>query len=294
VGTNIMHCVALAELASLLAHQAPAIFRLRPSIAADSLTRYWIQSRHRLDQWHHGLAGYTSLENAGRPLAMQEWWNDHVPMLEEIIVSESLTRVFAAIGFGIDLVRNQREVEPVTHSVYLSHLEARNRVLQLLLFGRGGSVTQAMSLNRLRRASERWNDRMLAPIVSIHGNASCYGIDPQRAIAYANEWKEESHAETQTLVAWLSQAAMRATLAARTGTHAALPMANREVSQSIIGCLQQECFDSFGLLKSFSSIRIADPNLGDRQPDPSRPLFPAVMPCDHRKGTYPHAARWLY
>jgi len=294
LGTVTMHCIALAELASLLAHQAPAIFRLRPAIPADSLTRYWIQSRHRLDQWHHGLAGYTSLENAGRPLAMQAWWDDHAPMLEEIIVSESLTRVFAAIGFGIDLARNQREVEPVTHSVYLSHLEARNRVLQLLLFGRGGSVMQAMSLNRLRRASERWTDRLLAPIVSIHANASCYAVDPQRAIAYSNEWTEDNHTETQAMFAWLSQAAMRATLAARTGTLAALPIANREVSQSIIACLQHECFDSLGLLKSLSSIRFTDQPLGDRQPDPSRPLFPAAMPSDHRKGSYPNAARWLY
>ena len=107
-----MHCIALAELASLLAHQAPAIFQLRPNIAADSLTRYWIQSRQRLDQWHRGLAGYTLLEHAGRPLAMQTWWADHAPLLEEIIVSETLTRVFAAIGFGIDQARNQREVEP--------------------------------------------------------------------------------------------------------------------------------------------------------------------------------------
>ena len=289
-----MHCIALAELASLLAHQAPAIFQLRPNIAADSLTRYWIQSRQRLDQWHRGLAGYTLLEHAGRPLAMQAWWTDHAPLLEEIIVSETLTRVFAAIGFGIDQVRNQREVEPVTHSVYLSHLEARNRVLQLLLFGRGGSVTQAMNLNRLRRASERWTDRMLAPIVAIHANASCYAIDPQRVIAYAKEWTDGNNPETQTLVAWLSQAAMRTTLAGRTGASAALPIANREVSQSIIACLQRECFDSLGLLKSYSSIRLTNQNFNDCQPDPARPLFPAVMPSDHRKGSYPFAARWLY
>ncbi len=288
-----MHCVELAELSSLLSRQAAALFLLRPAIGHESLTRYWIQSRQRLEQWHQGLAQYLSLESAGRPVAMQVWWSDYEPMLEEVIVTESLTRVFAAIGMGLDAVSKQREIEPVTHSIHLSHLEARNRVLQLLLFGRGGSVTQSMGLNRLRRASERWTDRLLAPIVSIHRNANCYANDPQRCLAYVQEWQEEKHPDSQRLASFLTQIAMRTTLAERTGQRAALPNCNREVARSILACLSSECFDSLGLLKDFSTARLSSDSSQECQPDPSKPMFPSVMPSDHSSGPLPHAARWL-
>ncbi|MGV3483942.1 MAG: hypothetical protein ACO1RT_05955 [Planctomycetaceae bacterium] len=288
-----MHCVELAELASLLSRQAAALLLLRPTIAQDSLTRYWVQSRQRIESWHRAMAEYLALENAGRPLAMQTWWSDHQSMLEDVIVSESLTRVFAAIGMGLDAAANQQEVEPVTHSVFLSHLEARNRVLQLLLFGRGESVSQATSLNRLRRASERWTDRLLAPVIAVHRAAVAYAIDPQRAIAYVHELREVQSPAAQSVACWLAQLAMRTTLAERTSRRPGLPGSNREVAYSVLACLESECFDSCGLLKSLNAARM-ERAAADRQPHSSEPLFPSVMPNDHRSGSYPHAARWLH
>lgn len=290
---DFMHCIELAELASLLAYHAPALFALRPSIDQDALTRYWVQSRQRLDQWHKVIAEYSSLETAGRPLAMQVWWDEHEALLEEILVSETLTRVFAAVGVGLDAVTDQREVEPVTHSVFLSHLEARNRVLQLILFGRGGSITQTMELNRLRRASERWTDRILAPIIACHYATHAYAVDAQRAIAYAHEWRESADTQSQAISATLARAAMQATLATRTRQHGVLTHSNREVAQAVIACLHADAFDSLGLLKSVAAIRIQGSSFDEYQSSHLQQVFPTVMPTDHRRGNYPAAARWL-
>jgi hypothetical protein len=287
-----MHCIELAELASLLAHQTPGLFAMRTTLREDSLTRYWVQSRQRLYKWHDGLVQYTSLENAGRSLAIGEWWKNHEAMLEEILVSEILVRVFAAMGAGLDHVKSQREVEPVTHSVFVSHLEARNRVLQLLLFGRGGSVIQTVQLNRLRRACERWTDRLLAPIISKHFRAKIYAFDIPRAIVYANEYHAETDANTRTTAAWLGHAAMRSVLESRVGAVVASPLANREVSQSILACLPADCFDSLGVMRNASSLRWK-PVGTEGQPHAGRPLFPCSLPSEHLQGALPSSARWL-
>jgi hypothetical protein len=288
-----MHCIELAELAAHLAYRTPIAFVLRASIAETPLTQYWIQSRQRLEHWHRGLSEYSLLESAGRPLAMQAWWNDYEPMLEEIVVTDVLTRIFAALGMGIDTVTDQREVEPITHSVFLSHLEARNRVLQLLLFGRGGSVDQSMRLNRLRRACERWTDRLLAPITVLNHKATAYAFDGQRSLAYAQEWREEPSDESKRMAAWLGQAALQATLHSRTSSRVFLPESNRAVVHAVIACLPHEYFDSYGLLKSPTLAKLTAPPQGDRQPNFRQPLFPPSMPKDHRKGTTPQTVRWM-
>jgi len=288
-----MHCIELAELASLLAECSPAMLALRPLINQDSLARYWVQSRHRLDQWHRGLANYSALENPSRPVAIQAWWTEHEVMLEEILVSEILMRVFAGLGASLDAARAQREVGPVTHSVYVSHLEARNRVLQLLLFGRGGSVDQTMKLNRLRRASERWTDRLLAPIIALHPPTHVYAIDGNRAIAYAHEWCDEADSNTRSLSAALARSAMKTTLASHAGVTSSMPYVNREIAQAVLSCLPPDCFDSLGVIKSHSAVRIASPKALELQPSELQPIFPTVMPMDHRKGVMPIASRWL-
>jgi hypothetical protein len=288
-----MHSIELAELASLLAFRAPAILALKPTLHEPALTRYWVQSRTRLERWHRGLTEYGALESAGRPVAMQGWWMDHESMLEEIIVTDMLTRVFAALGMALDHVLDQREIEPVTHSVYLSHLEARNRVLQLLLFGRGGTVDQSMRLNRLRRAVERWIDRLLAPLVVHDVKVNAYAIDTHRAMAYAKEWQEDADASTRDAAASLGQSAMRATLAERTSSHVSMPESNREVASAVIASLPRDCFDSLGLFKSLLAVRLMGVNPTDRKPNSRQPLFPPSMPNDFRQGTASPTVRWL-
>lgn len=288
-----MHSIELAELASLLAFRAPAILVLKPSLHEPALTRYWVQSRTRLERWHRGLTEYGALETAGRPVAMQGWWIDHESMLEEIIVTDALTRVFAALGLALDHVCDQREIEPVTHSVHLSHLEARNRVLQLLLFGRGGTVDQSMRLNRLRRAVERWIDRLLAPMIAQNAKVNCYAIDPQRALAYAMEWQEDTDETARHTSTCLGQAAMRSTLAARTSSHVAFPESNREVASAVMACLPRKCYDSIGLFRSLSGIRLTNSGPTDRKPNPKQPLFPTAMPNDSRQGASLSTVRWL-
>lgn len=251
-----MHCIELARIATLIAAQGPSLAMLQPHIPANAMTGYWVASRQRTELWNQGLARLVELEAAGRPLAIDAWWFEHVPMIEEILVSEMLTRVMAAVGAVLDDEIENRDVEPVTHSVFQTHLESRNRVLRLLLFSRGRSVEQALRLNRLRRCVERWTDLLIAPLVRVRPDSIQFAIDAGRARAYADECPVDYRDRGSDGVNWLSAATMEISLGGLCDRRAALPQANQQVGESVLACLRPQVFDSLGIPHTSATQRI--------------------------------------
>jgi len=253
---SLMHCIELARLATLIAAQGPTLASLRPDIPADAMTRYWVASRQRTELWHRGLARLADLESTGNSLAIDAWWFEHVPMIEEILVSEMLTRVMAAVGAALDTDIQERDIEPITYSIFQTHLESRNRVLRVLLFSRGRSVELALRLNRLRRCVERWNDFLLAPLISAYPDSIQFAIDVGRARAYASECPLEGRDRTSDGIHWLSAATLEISLSNLCDRRAALPQANRHVGQAVLAFLRSPTFDSLGLPHTATTQRI--------------------------------------
>lgn len=251
-----MHCIELARIATLIAAQGPTLAMLRPSIPSDAITRYWVASRQRTELWNRGLARLVDLEAAGRPLAIDAWWFEHVPMIEEILVSETLARVMAAVGAAVDDGIEDRDVEPVTHSVFQTHLESRNRVLRILLFSRGRSVEQALRLNRLRRCVERWTDFLIAPLVRARPDSIQFAIDAGRARACANEGPMDERERGTDGVHWLSAATLELSLGGICDRRAALPQANQQIGEAVLACLPPQLFDSLGMPHTIATQRI--------------------------------------
>src|SRR5213076_1261354 len=151
----------LAELAALLAIHAPAIVEQRRPLAPGSRQTYWAASKCRLDRWGRVLRQLTAAEAEAQlpaPLA----WPRVGPILEEILVSELLTRVWTATAAASDAALGEQELEPVARSVFTAHLDARRRVLSLIAEGRVLALGQIIELNRLRRRLERWTDMLLS------------------------------------------------------------------------------------------------------------------------------------
>jgi len=93
-----MHVVQLTELASVLAYHGPAMLLQRRPISPEAIAQYWSASRNRLDLWHQVMARFNRVKSTGDFYRMRCWWTDHMGVLEEILASEVLTRVVAAIG----------------------------------------------------------------------------------------------------------------------------------------------------------------------------------------------------
>lgn len=261
-----MHSIELARIATLIAAQGPSLAMIRPTIPVEAMTRYWVASRQRTELWNRGLARLVELEADGRPLAIDAWWFEHIPMIEEILVSEMLTRVMAAVGAALDDGVEDRDVEPVTHSIFQTHLESRNRVLRVLLFSRGRSVEQALRLNRLRRCVERWTDFLLAPLIRVRPDSLQFAIDAGRARAYASESPEQYSDRTSDGVNWLSAATLELSLTSLCDRRAGLPQANRQLGEAVLACLRPQLFDSLGLPHTAATQRIVAGHSPECQP----------------------------
>lgn len=244
-----MHCIELARIAAIIAAQGPILVARGATVPAEATVQYWSASRQRFELWNRGLGRLHEVLKAGRSLAARDWWHEHLAMLEEILISETLTRVLAAVGAALDGAHNDGDVEPITQSVFLTHLQVRNHVLRLLLFGRGGSVEQSLQLNRLRRCVELWTDRLLGCLILEHPEARRYTHDVTRANAFAAVLAPQSPRADMALRNGLP-AALGMSLASMCDSRETLPQANRELCSAALACLHPDRFDSLGLLKS--------------------------------------------
>ena len=257
-----MHCVSLADLAAILSQHAPSIRCRGPLFPPQSLVGYWASSRARLDLWQRSIGRYRRAQQAGNWIALRQWWDQNTAILEEVLVSEILTRVVAAAAAEIDRVNGTDEVAPVTHAIQIAHLEARTRVQQVMIDGRGCSVPDAVRLNRLRQGVERWTDVMIGRMSPGGETLARYAMERERAEAYAEEARGCGHGATRETAIWLMNAAMHDMLSRRTAPVAALPKANRRVADSALRMLQRPLFDSLGTVKSIRLRRIENDLLG--------------------------------
>ena len=245
-----MHCVYLADIAAIVSEHGQSILHRGKLVPPEAMTRYWVASRSRFELWHQAMAGYRVAEATGATDKLKSWWAQHLVILEEVLVSQMLTRVVAALGRGLDAEHATDEFSPITHTIYLSHLDATNRVQQLMLQGRGISVPEVVKLNRLRQGVERWTDSLLGQMSRLSPESVAYAVDQERAMTYAEENRNYGNGETRRTVSWLMNASMRDMLSRRTSARPALPQANRAVASSVALMLRPDLFDSVGVLRS--------------------------------------------
>ncbi len=251
-----MHVVELAKLAAVMAHHGPALLYRHASVPPEAVSCYWTASRQRLDLWHHTLIRFNRAENNENPNCMRHWWQEHHGVLEEILVSELLTRVIAAIADGTDRTAGRDEFSPIAQAIYLSHLEARNRVQTLILDRRGCSVTDAIRLNRLRRVIERWIDILIGQLAGYDRALVRYGINVDRTSCHANDYDWQATSPQRETTAWLVRASLADSIRRKVAKQASLPQANKSIADSVLLILRPELFDSVGTLKSLCLHRI--------------------------------------
>ena len=100
-------------------------------LSASGVQQYWTESKCRLDRWFRSLAALrTRSRRRGSDGGRGQW--PHVRgVLEEILTSEMLTRVWATVLCAFDRQQGTLEAEPIARSIMIGHLEARHRVLDV-------------------------------------------------------------------------------------------------------------------------------------------------------------------
>lgn len=266
----------LVELAALLSQHGPVIIAGDFELAPDALEQYWVASKCRLDRWLRALQPRVVEHNLPQ--------NRHAVLpgvVEEIFTTEVLTRVWTAILAARGKRHDQSDGEMIARSVMISHMEARNRALKLLLHGTHFNPEQAVELNRLRRRSERWSDVLVGRLLQT-AEVGVYAVDSERAREFALDMHYQAGLISERQVWGLLMASLRA--AFRQSMQDPSPNAdlNERVAAGILSGLGPQLYDDTGQFHSLRLFRylndIPEQAATRQHLFPSEKLYPQVEP----------------
>ena len=252
-----MHARELVELAAILSAQGPVMIRDTQRLSGTGLQDYWTASKCRLDRWSRSLKCFTADAPGLSPTAMRVRWPHVRSVLEEILTGEVLTRVWTAVLCLCDRRHGTQDAEAIARSVLIGHLEARHRVLMLLVRGPGIEAEGAVKLNHLRRRAERWTD-LLVGYLARSGDVTEFAINGDRANEFAHDLQFQSSRPGGRFAWPLILASLRA--AFRQGLTPISPNAdlNATIASAILSCFPSDLFDSTGLFRSLWLTRISN------------------------------------
>lgn len=245
-----MHANQLAELGSWVATNSGSLIygeNDQPMLVA---TNYWTASRVRLNRWGTALKMFE--EDFNQPKSGHDPWPALTIVVQEILMSEMLTRVWAAVVSTHDWYRQSDEMHGLAHSIHIGHIEAKNRAFHVMLKGQELNEESFDQMNALRRRIERWTDLFLGQLPSASESAK-FAFDRNRVIDFNDEQVSSvgpEHAIRQKILA----ASFGTDLLRDNIPFAANPDINREIAAGVLSCFPSDRFDSFGLPKSVRAI----------------------------------------
>jgi hypothetical protein len=251
---TLMHARELAELAALVAIHSPLIVRGSGRIPPSLSERYWTASKCRLDRWLRVLKQLASAAEQP-PIPAILCWTRVRPVLEEILASELLTRIWAAAAAAYDHHHDESELEPTARNIFLGHLDARRRLLALLTDGRAIELPLVLELNRLRRRVERWGDMLLAHLADTIAIDE-FAFEPARARDFADDLDHESAHSDRRFTCQLMLASLRASFAQGLAERSPNSDLNRRIGSAVLAAIREDLCDSTGLIKSLWIERI--------------------------------------
>ena len=247
-----MHARHLASIAGWTAFHNGALVHGQQGLAAIAASRYWTATKSRAQRWMRVLNLFEQ-DLHHDELGHQPWSAIEV-VVEEILLSEMLTRIWGASMAALDRRQGTDEMQAIIQSVHIGQIEARNRALRLILAARTHDESAYDRMNNLRRKVERWTDYLLGQLPDV-GVAVHYAFESARTRQFAIESFEETEAQRR-MKQPIMLAAMIDDLAQHTSPYPANPTLNREIAAGVLACFPADRFDSTGLPKSARQLWI--------------------------------------
>lgn len=244
-----MHASELAQLAGLVSYHGPVFLRAAVGLTADRLEPYWTASKCRLERWQRGLKAACEVNRSPRDV-------DRVPgLIEEILLSEVLTRVWSALVIAVDRAGGANEASPLVRNIFTGHQEARHRTLRLLLSETGLPLEEAVQLNRLRRRAERWTDLLLGHLWQEEADGEL-AFDRRRAADFASDHRDDRVAQVSPHAWPLLFASLQAAFQQRLDARSPNFDLNEQIASGILACFGPDLFDGIGTVHSLWVVRL--------------------------------------
>ena len=250
----IMHARWLVEIATLFVVQSGGSAVPAVGNQAFSSHRYWTVSRQRFERWQGQLSTHRDqLETAGASRRI-EIWKVLRPTMEEIFLSDVLTRVVAAFGARLESQGIDADIGPIAHSVFTTQKDVRHRCLRLLMTP-GLPVDQAVELNRIRFGLEQWTDTFLAQLpIGIEILPYCFESDRTQDLIQEAADRSTDQAK---LVAWqLMSSSCQSWMSKHTSSTSANPQLNQEIGEASLAMLHPGRFAHLSPFPLLASDRI--------------------------------------
>lgn len=248
-----MNVGELLELAAVVTARAPRLIHAAQDLPPEPLERYWSASKCRNERWAQSLKQFATASGDAGVRSATEGLDACVVVLQEILSSEVLTRVWAAVLAAYDRRRGTADAEPVARNVLAGHLEARHRALTLLVEAR--NAQQANALNRLRRHAERWNDMLIGHLLLTEDVAE-FAFDADLAREFADDFRGQAAWREKGMAWTVVAASLRGGFRGEIGSTCCTADLNAEIGAAILCTFGHDLLDSFELPASLWAARV--------------------------------------
>ncbi|HMP80563.1 MAG TPA: hypothetical protein PKD54_14005, partial [Pirellulaceae bacterium] len=155
-----MHARHQAEFAAWLAAHSFTVSQHLKSLQGLEIENYWLFSKLRLERWQAALKLFEKDLASSTP--SHNPWPALETVVEEILLSEVLTRIWSAILLSADRQRQRDDLSGLVYSVFLRHLETKLRAFRMTLSAQATHTAAFDRINQLRRCTEKWTDLLLS------------------------------------------------------------------------------------------------------------------------------------
>jgi hypothetical protein len=245
----------LVEIASIWAFHASTRVEEDCSFPTEAVHEYWLKNRVRMDGWNAMITAHSRRLNSPSIAQRSRGWHKLKRVVEEVLLAEPLARVCVSIAARLESRQIDHDSRAILHNVYIAHQEVRNRCLRLIADGLERGNCEAEELNALRSYLEHWTDMLLGYFVNSE-EAEEYAHSPRRVAEFASDYCERSLGDQSQVIWSLLIASCRAWLNKHVAHDPISPRINQQISETAMGMLHPDLFDSMGLLRTHLIKRI--------------------------------------
>ncbi len=251
----------LVELAATTAQHGEALLRATAGLSKSGIESYWLASRNRQEAWLSALKQLDSracfitahLTNQEPQRSTAQLWEDFVPVAEEILSSEILTRIWTAIGCELDRRNTGEEVEPFVRSILSKHLECRRWLLRLAFEKMVLPASYLKQLDKTRRRVERWNDVLLGYLAGC-SQVDEFAFDVDRVHDFESSLRSQDSSEEATKA--LLMVSLRSTFDSGYSGKCPNPRLNARICESVLACFGSDILEATGMFHSVWETRL--------------------------------------